>query len=99
MIHGQTSCVFDELFIFNFKDLDKEAFEEGLIRIACYDYGLTGNTMIGAYSLDATMVYTANKDHEMYRKWVPLMDDEDADDVGVQGYMKLSIQVCFVVID
>eukprot|EP01034_Spumella_vulgaris_P027083 gene27083-33756_t len=93
VVNGVTSCVFDELFIFNFKNLDKEAFEEGIIRIACYDYGLTGNTMIGAYVLDATTVYTMNKDHEMYRKWVPLMDDEDADDVGVQGYLKISIQI------
>ena len=29
----------------------------------------------------------------MYRQWVALMDDEDADDVGVQGYLKLSIQI------
>jgi len=52
-----------------------------------------GNTMIGAFAIDATMVYTMNKEHEMYRKWVPLMDDEDPDDVGVQGYLKISIAV------
>ena len=34
-----------------------------------------------------------SKDHEMYRKWVALMDDEDPGDTGVQGYLKLSIQV------
>lgn len=50
-------------------------------------------TMIGAFAVDATTVYTCNKDHEFYRRWVPLMDDEDADDVGVQGYLKLSITV------
>ena len=32
-----TSCVYDELLIFNMKDLDKETFADGLIRIACYD--------------------------------------------------------------
>jgi len=32
-----TSCVYDELFIFNMKDLDKETFADGLLRIACYD--------------------------------------------------------------
>jgi hypothetical protein len=42
--------------------------------------------------MDATMVYFS-KDHEIYRKWVALMDDEDADDIGVQGYLKLSIQI------
>jgi hypothetical protein len=40
--------------------------------------------MIGAYAIDASMVYSMNKHHEMYRAWVPLMDDEDPDDVGVQ---------------
>ena len=50
--------------------------------------------MIGAYAIDASMVYSMNKYHEMYRAWVPLMDDEDPEDVGVQGYLKISIQVC-----
>jgi len=56
-----------------------------------------GNTMIGAYAIDASMVYSMNKYHEMYRAWVPLMDDEDPDDVGVQGYLKISIQVSLYV--
>ena len=51
--------------------------------------------MIGAYAIDASMVYSMNKYHEMYRAWVPLMDDEDPEDVGVQGYLKISIQVHF----
>ncbi len=91
-----TSCVFDELFIFDLKNLDKSQFEEGLIRIACYDSNsnpLGKNTMIGAYACDATYVYTMNKDHELYRAWVPLMDDEDPEDTGTQGYMKISIQI------
>ena len=29
----------------------------------------------------------------MYRQWVALMDDEDAGDVGIQGYLKLSISI------
>jgi hypothetical protein len=32
-----TSAVYDELFIFNVKNLDKEQFEEGVIRIGVYD--------------------------------------------------------------
>lgn len=82
--------------IFNMKNLDKEAFEEGMLRIACYDSSvmpLVGKTMIGAYAIDASMVYGMNKHHEMYRKWVPLMDDEDPEAQGVQGYLKISIQV------
>lgn len=90
--------MFDEVFIFNMQNLDKEAFEDGFIRISCYDSNALGalgggNTMIGAYALDAGMVYRMNKHHELYREWVPLMDDEDPQDVGVQGYLKISIQV------
>lgn len=50
------------------RNLDKEQFEEGLIRINCYDSSVVpfvGNTMIGAYAIDASMVYTMNKDHEV----------------------------------
>eukprot|EP01038_Epipyxis_sp_PR26KG_P004421 gene4421-6250_t len=73
MIKGVTSAVFDELMIFNFRNVDKEEFKEAIIRISCYDWGMT--------------------EHELYRKWVPLMDDEDPDDVGVQGYLKISIAI------
>jgi hypothetical protein len=90
VVKQTTSCVFDELFIFNLPKIDKSAFEEGLIRVACYDSTIMSmiggkNKMIGAYAIDAPMVYTMNKDHEMYRQWIPLIDDEDPEDVGVQG--------------
>jgi hypothetical protein len=91
VIKGVTSCVFDETFIFNLAKMDKSTIEDGIIRVACKDSGLLGNTMIGAYVVDATLIYTMNKDHEFYRQWVPLMDDSDPEDVGVQGYLKISI--------
>lgn len=93
VIHGVTNCVFDDLFIFNFKDLDKETFNEGFVRIAVYDSSIIKKTMIGAFVIDIAQVYAMNKYHEFYRQWVPLMDDEDASDVGVQGYLKVSVQV------
>ncbi len=91
VIFGTTTCVFDELIIFNMKNLDKEQFSEGLIRIAVMDYNTLKNTMIGAFTFDAATVYQSSKDHEMYRQWVPLMDDVDDDDVGVQGYLKVRV--------
>lgn len=91
--------MFDELLIFNKKDLDKEAFEEEMIRVECFDSNIIplsgANTLIGAYAVDASIVYTMNKEHEIYRRWVPLIDDRDAGDVGVQGYLKISIQVTY----
>lgn len=65
--------MFDELLIFNKKGMEKEEFQEEMIRIDCFDSNLTllgANTLIGAYSIDATMVYTMNKDHEVYRRFV-----------------------------
>jgi hypothetical protein len=36
-VYGVASCVFDELNIFNIKDVDKETFEEELITVSVYD--------------------------------------------------------------
>jgi hypothetical protein len=44
-----TSCVYDELLIFNMKNLDKETFQDGLIRIAVYDANaipFAGNVLV-----------------------------------------------------
>lgn len=95
-VKSVTSCVYDELFIFQVKNVTKDSFAESVIRAAVYDVNsnpLMKKTMIGAYACDATQVYLSNKDHEIYRQWVPLMDDEDSEDVGVQGYMKMTIQI------
>jgi hypothetical protein len=91
VIYNQTTCVFDELLIFNMKDLKKEEFEEGIIRVSVMDYNIVTNKMIGQCTFDAASVYTGDKHHELYREWVGLIDDTDADDVGVQGYLKLTI--------
>ena len=53
---------------------------------------LLKNVLIGSYTFDAARIYY-QKDHELYRKWVALMNDEDAECTGVQGYLKLSIQI------
>jgi hypothetical protein len=33
------------------------------------------------------------QDHEMYRKWVALMNEDDPECSGVQGYLKCSVQI------
>jgi hypothetical protein len=87
------SCVFDELFIFNFRDLDKDVFSEGIISIKVMDANvLLKNVLIGSYVFDTQQVYF-QKDHELYRQWVALMNDEDSTCNGVQGYMKLSVSI------
>jgi hypothetical protein len=49
-----TSCVYDELLIFNMKNLDKETFQDGLIRIAVYDANaipFAGNVLVAGLGL------------------------------------------------
>eukprot|EP00604_Paraphysomonas_vestita_P002816 CAMPEP_0174818892 /NCGR_PEP_ID=MMETSP1107-20130205/1828_1 /TAXON_ID=36770 /ORGANISM="Paraphysomonas vestita, Strain GFlagA" /LENGTH=1810 /DNA_ID=CAMNT_0016031457 /DNA_START=453 /DNA_END=5885 /DNA_ORIENTATION=- len=87
------SCVYDELFIFNFRNMDKDVFTEGLIKVKVMDANvLLKNVLIGSYAFDAAQVYF-QKDHEMYRQWVALMNDEDSECNGVQGYLKLSVSI------
>lgn len=87
------NCVFDEVYIFNFRNLDKDVFSEGIIRIKVMDANvLTKNVLIGSYNFDATQVYF-QKDHEFYRKWVALMNEDDPQDNSVQGYLKLTVQI------
>jgi hypothetical protein len=76
---GCLSCVYDELFIFNFRNMDKDVFSEGIISVKVMDANvLLKNVLIGSYVFDAQQVYF-QKDHEMYRQWVALMNDEDAE--------------------
>lgn len=63
--------MFDEVLIFNKKNVDKELFEQETIRIECFDTDsrpLFPNRLIGSFSVDSTIVYTMNKQHELYRK-------------------------------
>lgn len=87
------SCVFDERFIMNFRNMDKETFDAGQIRVNVMDADLgSRNDMIGAFVVDASRIYY-RKGHEFYREWVGLIDDTSVGDSGIQGYLKLSISI------
>jgi hypothetical protein len=48
------SAVFDDVFFFNMRGLDKEDFEMGVVRVSVMDADLVGrNEMIGAYAFGA----------------------------------------------
>ena len=88
------SAVFDDLFIFNQKDVDKDEMEDMQVRIAVMDAdGMSRNDLIGVYVCDLSWVYF-RQNHELYRTWVGLVNDEEPEKyTGVQGYCKISIQV------
>ena len=98
VVRGVISCVFDELFIFDFKNKTKEELEEATVQIEVRNDNLVqkvigGQRLIGASVHDLSSIYCANKSHELYRQWVGLMDHEDKKATGVQGFLKFSVQV------
>lgn len=77
----------------NFRNMDKETFDAGQIRVNVMDADLgSRNDMIGAFVVDASRIYY-RKGHEFYREWVGLIDDTSVGDSGIQGYLKLSISI------
>jgi hypothetical protein len=92
IISGTLSPVFDDLLIFNMNGLDKDEFEASLIKVIVNDSGSLSDSQIGSYTFDSTFVYY-QKDHEIYNSWVALINEADKGDEGIQGYLKLSVQV------
>ncbi|CAB1121421.1 unnamed protein product [Ectocarpus sp. CCAP 1310/34] len=99
VVKDRLNAVFDETFVINLRNMDQDDFKEGVFRISVMDADLTIGSLgalkadlIGAVSFDATYVYF-NKDHEVHRRWVALVDDENPEDVGIQGYLHLSIAI------
>ncbi|CAM9300468.1 unnamed protein product, partial [Phaeothamnion confervicola] len=91
------SAVWDETFVISLRNLDKEEalLAAGVIRLSISDAdgpAAIKQDLIGAYSFDATFVYS-QANHELHRKWLALTDDENPEDSGVQGYLKASISI------
>jgi hypothetical protein len=91
---GTLSAVYDELFIMNFRDLDKDDVESGVISLQVMDADtLSRNDPIGSYLLDLSFVY-CRKNQELHRQWVALTAvEEGKTERTVQGYLKCSIVV------
>ena len=86
----QTSCVFDDQFFFDFKDMDRSKMEELTLNVRVYDADMISrNDLIGHWGIDMTEVYFL-PGHELYRQWVGVAD-EKGDVVKINGYLKLSV--------
>jgi C2 domain len=84
--------VFDQMLVFEFKDLEPLEVEATRIKVSVMDANtFTRNALIGAYFFDMGGVYY-NQHHEIFRQWVALTDVTDERE-GIQGYLKLSIVV------
>ena len=88
------SAVFDEEFIINVRNLDKDDFEDAVIKVNAMDQDmLNANDLIGGYALDAPYVYY-QPHHELYRTWVALTAaGGPSEESSVKGYLKLSLTI------
>lgn len=85
------SPLLNEHMMFHLKGFDRERLEEGTIRIRVSDVSKSfKKPLIGSHTLDFEAVYF-EPDHELYRVWVPLINDEDPDIPGIQGFLKFSV--------
>ena len=74
---------------FDLKDADQEMLEGGNIKISVLDQDVLGTSLIGDFVTDFQAVYfNSGNSHELYRKWVALVDTKNEHDVGVQGYLR-----------
>jgi hypothetical protein len=90
---GVTSAVFDEVLYFQFQGLKRDELSEAVVQIRVLDANtIMRNELIGSYQFDLLDIYM-QPDHEVYRQWVALHDNESKKDQGVQGHLKLSIVV------
>ena len=65
---GTLSCVYDDLFFFNFKGLEPEEIEEGVIKVSVFNANkVMRNEMIGAATFDMTFVYL-KEHHELHKQ-------------------------------
>jgi hypothetical protein len=92
-VNGVTACVFDERLFFSFSDLSTDQLSEAVISISVYDANtILRNKLVGRTVVDLLTVYSMDS-HEIFKTWFALIDNEDEEDKGIQGYIKLSIFV------
>lgn len=87
------SCLWDQLFVFEFKNCTSDEIEGGRIDIGVYDANtVMRDVEIGSFGYDMTSVYY-REHHELYRQWVALSDHSNEKNRGIQGYLKSSVTV------
>lgn len=86
------SPIFNEVFFFRLKGMDKEQLEGMTIKFTVMDKNswVMKDSIIGAYELDLTSVYFA-LNHELYQIWLTLTDPTDERE-GIMGYLKVTLE-------
>ncbi|KAF0685790.1 Aste57867_22398 [Aphanomyces stellatus] len=88
--HQTLSAVWDDVLIFNFRNLDKDQVEMGTIKLKVMDANTFQRAeLIGETQFDTSFVYS-NMNHQIANKWVGLVATGQD---GVQGYLRISITI------
>jgi hypothetical protein len=90
--NSSLNCVWDEILVLQFPELEPDQIESEKLFLAVYDANtIRRDVLIGSYEIDLSFVYYS-QDHEIYRKWLALTDVSDEHE-GIQGYLKVSVAV------
>jgi Ca2+-dependent lipid-binding protein len=74
------SPIWNEMLFFTLKNVAQEDLDSAELNLSCFDYNTIGsNATIGMFNVDLSYLYKMNKNHELYRRWVPLMDPDDSE--------------------
>ena len=87
-----TSAVWDEKLFFRLDGATRDELARGTLTVEVFDENLLmARQAIGRFTTDFEHVY-AKPGHELYREWVGLIDNTEAGDDGIQGYLQVSIE-------
>ena len=87
-----TSAVWDEKHFFRLDGATRDELARGTLTVEVFDENLLmARQAIGRFTTDFEHVY-AKPGHELYREWVGLIDNTEAGDDGIQGYLQVSIE-------
>jgi len=85
--------IFDEVFVFEFKDVDPDVIETSQCKISiCDSKGIFGKKPIGSFSVDLTENYY-QPNHEYFRRWMALSCNATGENTGIRGYVMASVVV------
>eukprot|EP00658_Telonema_sp_P-2_P049896 TRINITY_DN3797_c0_g1_i2.p1 TRINITY_DN3797_c0_g1~~TRINITY_DN3797_c0_g1_i2.p1 ORF type:complete len:847 (-),score=240.58 TRINITY_DN3797_c0_g1_i2:167-2707(-) len=84
-----SAAVFDKMMFFEFPDISSKEFQNGTIRIECFDYNaMTPNVLIGQFEFGVGSV-NMRPGHEHHNAWIALLNYEKGFDP--QGFLKVSV--------
>lgn len=100
VVNNDRNAVFDETFKFEFPDLTKPELEMGQVMITVLDADISvaghgAGDVIGSWNADIIDAIYTRPDHEFYRQFVCLENEEATSDAesGTQGFLKLTVSL------